>query len=579
MRQEAHRQYRHRLEWTVVGVLAAAALVLGYVGFADVYPNEGSTQLLYRSLQLFVLESGAVPEGSAVPLSLEIARVLAPALTVYAAIRTLFLLFREQLEFLGSRFLLRDHAVIAGLGAKGFTLAKALRESGVRVVVLERDEVNPAIPGCRRRGIRVLAGDAADPALLDKARVTSARWLVVVAGANRANVEIAFTARALADARGGAPTVWIHLDDLVLWRLLQAEVLATARSSRVRLELFNVHEAAARMLLEELPAPAGADGERTAHVLVLGAGELGESLILHAARLPRSDDRTRKLRVTLACRDAVRERDLLAARYPALGESIALEAWEIDHLGAPPAATAVFVCLGDEDAGLIAALALHNRPELLGAPIVLAVDDDSSGVAIALRSSGALRDVVPFGVLSRTLTPELLRRGTNELLAQAKHAHYLECERARAVAAGTNESHVPWHQLPESLRESNRLFADSVGQKLEAAGLALLPAPLPDRDAQAFAFSDDEVEELARAEHDRWERDLGAQGWRFGPVKDPERKLHPSLVPWSELGEDERDKDREPVRALPEMLARMGFAIVRSEDAHALESWAASKRP
>jgi len=578
MRQEAHRQFGHRLEWTVVGVLAAVALVLGYVGFADVYPDERFTQLLYRSLQLFVLEGGTVPEGSAVPISLEIARVLAPALTVYTAIRTLFLLFREQLEFLGLRFLLRDHAVIAGLGAKGFTLAKALRESGVRVVVLEQDEANPAIAGCRPRGIRVLAGDAADPALLDKARVTSARWLVVVAGGNRANVEIAFAARALADAHGGAPTVWIHLDDLMLWRLLQAEVLSTSRRSRVRLELFNVHEAAARMLLEELPAPGGGDGRRPPHVLVLGAGALGESLILQAARLRRSDDRPGTLRVTLACREAARERGLLAARYPALGESIELEAWEIDTAGAPPAATAVFVCLGNEEAGLIAALALHNRPELLGVPIVLAVDDDRSGVAIALRSSGALRDVVPFGVLSRTLTLELLLRGTNELLAQAKHEHYLACERARRVDAAEDPSLVPWHRLPESLRESNRHFADSVGQKLEAAGLALLPAPLPDGDAPAFAFSDDEVEELARAEHDRWERNLRGQGWRFGPVKDAELKLHPSLVPWSELSEDERDTDREPVRALPEMLARLGFAIVRSEDARALGSWAASRQ-
>ena len=159
-----------------------------------------------------------------------------------------------------------------------------------------------------------------------------------------------------------------------------------------------------------------------------------------------------KLRVTLACRDAARASDLSSTRYPALDESVELQAWEIDYAGAPPTATAVFVCLEDDDAGLMAALALHNRPELLDVPIVLAVDDDASGVAIALRSSGALRDVVPFGVLSRTLAPELLLRGPNELLAQAKHEHYLECERARGVDAATSQSFVPWHQLPESLR-------------------------------------------------------------------------------------------------------------------------------
>jgi hypothetical protein len=166
-------------------------------------------------------------------------------------------------------------------------------------------------------------------------------------------------------------------------------------------------------------------------------------------------------------------------------------------------------------------------------------------------------------VLDRTLNADLLARGTNELLARAKHEHYLLCERERGVSPDENPSVVPWHELDESLKESNRLFADSIGAKLEAAGCTVVPAPLADPRAPGFAFSDDEIEEFARAEHDRWQRDLLGQGWRFGEVKDAQRKLHPKLVPWNELTEDDRDKDREPVRALPEMLARAGFAIER----------------
>ncbi len=118
--------------------------------------------------------------------------------------------------------------------------------------------------------------------------------------------------------------------------------------------------------------------------------------------------------------------------------------------------------------------------------------------------------------------------------------------------------------LDESLRESNRLFADSIGAKLEAARCVVVPSPLADPNEPPFVFSDDEVEELARAEHDRWCSDLRRQGWRWGPAKDATRRLHPNLVPWSELSEDDRDKDREPIRALPRMLARVGFAIERA---------------
>ena len=113
------------------------------------------------------------------------------------------------------------------------------------------------------------------------------------------------------------------------------------------------------------------------------------------------------------------------------------------------------------------------------------------------------------------------------------------------------------------MRESNRLFADSCGEKLAEAGTTVVPAPLPDdEDSGGFAVPAALVEQLARAEHDRWRRDLEQEGWRYGDVKDAERRRHPKLVSWEELDETDRDKDREPVRALPRMLARVGFAVV-----------------
>jgi hypothetical protein len=57
-----------------------------------------------------------------------------------------------------------------------------------------------------------------------------------------------------------------------------------------------------------------------------------------------------------------------------------------------------------------------------------------------------------------------------------------------------------------------------------------------------------------------------ARGWKRGETNDPERRLHPSLVPWAELGEDERDEDREPVMTLPRMLALVGFELQRAPE-------------
>jgi voltage-gated potassium channel Kch len=570
---------RHALEWMLVAGLAALSLVLGTIGFVQVL--EGTphawTEPLYRSLQLFVLESGAVDQSA--PLSLDIARVLAPLVAAYAAVRAVLALFHERLQLIGLRYRLRRHVVISGLGTKGFTLAKALARAGERVVVIERDEGNPAIAGCRRRDIPVLRGDATDRVLLQRAQVPQARALIVVVGDDRANIDIAFAAADVASAAGQPSlTALVHLDDLGLWRLLQAEALAKRARLPFRLDFFSVREAAARALLDEhVPfAPAEPGVQRRAHLLVVGADGLGESVILRAAGMWQASDPDvgDELRITVAGQGARAQLDGLRSREPALDGIAAIDAVEapVSSLGAAVARrairdgafTAAYVCLESEAEGLAIALALQARRELAGVPIAVTVADERAGIALAMRGQD-LEDIHTFGVIPRTLTPALLERGTNELLARAKHEHYLQCERERGSPSEGNASMRPWPELEESLKESNRRFADNIGGKLEAAGCTLVPAPLADPDAPKFAFTDAEVEELARAEHDRWWHDLVRDGWTFGPEKDPERKRHPKLVPWSELTEEDRDKDREPVRALPHMLARVGFEIQRGE--------------
>ena len=116
--------------------------------------------------------------------------------------------------------------------------------------------------------------------------------------------------------------------------------------------------------------------------------------------------------------------------------------------------------------------------------------------------------------------------------------------------------------LPETLKESNRDQAAAIGTKLATIGCDL--EPWTDWDAAPIVFTADEVELLARQEHDRWWRERERAGWTLAPTKDTSRKESPYLVPWESLTQAVRDLDREPVRAIPSFLTKVGFTLVRA---------------
>jgi len=43
--------------------------------------------------------------------------------------------------------------------------------------------------------------------------------------------------------------------------------------------------------------------------------------------------------------------------------------------------------------------------------------------------------------------------------------------------------------------------------------------------------------------HDSWMDAYEKMGWRYGKVRDPEKKTHPDMVPFEDLPKDEQDKD------------------------------------
>jgi len=101
---------------------------------------------------------------------------------------------------------------------------------------------------------------------------------------------------------------------------------------------------------------------------------------------------------------------------------------------------------------------------------------------------------------------------TNHIIeACARAAH--EANRAYCLALG-DTSQPPWEQAPDWQRES------------ALAGVV-----------EALAGNTPEQS------HEGWTRRKLAEGWTYGPVKDPEVKRHPCLVPYADLPPEQRAKD------------------------------------
>lgn len=78
-------------------------------------------------------------------------------------------------------------------------------------------------------------------------------------------------------------------------------------------------------------------------------------------------------------------------------------------------------------------------------------------------------------------------------------------------------------------------------------------------------FEEQELEELAKALHNAWMQEKLAQGWKYGPVKDFEKKTHPDLIPYEDLPEDKKELDRMYIRDFLKILERAGFGVARCD--------------
>jgi len=566
-------------------LLGLFSVFLGTIGFQRYYTQTGQPynfgRNLYAALELLEFKGGNL--ATPIPWELAVATWLAPAVTMYGVLLGLAAVFRDQLQAMRLRFS-SNHVVICGLGQKGVLLARNFRAFSKTVAVIENNGSNPYILACREMGIIVILGDARDEYTLRKAGVARAQTLIAVSGDDGANADIALKARRMVSKHlVGKLNCAVHIRDPRLWVFLRQQEFSSVKDESFRLDFFNIYDHGARQLLRANPLSPqmNENQERAPHLLIVGLGNLGKQIIVHAARqwYPLYEHDRRKLHISVVDPEARKKIDVLCQDYSLVKKTCEWDAFQVD-INCPefqqakfldsikhhPDLTYIYVCIEDETVGLSSALRLLEQTQSSDIPILVRMTEDT-GLASLLKGSkgemGGLARLHVFGLMERTCKPSLLNDGSHAALARAIHEEYVCTEARKGNTPESNPSMVAWEQLSEEMKEMNRDQADDIGIKLNSIGCDILP--WSDYGADKFVFASGEVELMAKMEHERWCKLKMEQGWKYAAERDDKKKLHPCLVGWEDarLLEEEKEKDRNTVKQIPVYLALAGFQIYR----------------
>ena len=68
-------------------------------------------------------------------------------------------------------------------------------------------------------------------------------------------------------------------------------------------------------------------------------------------------------------------------------------------------------------------------------------------------------------------------------------------------------------------------------------------------------------EKLAKNTHEVWSAGRIADGWEYGETRDDEKKLHPCLVEYEKLSEEEKEYDRRTALETLKLIVKLGYKI------------------
>jgi serine phosphatase RsbU (regulator of sigma subunit) len=160
-----------------------------------------------------------------------------------------------------------------------------------------------------------------------------------------------------------------------------------------------------------------------------------------------------------------------------------------------------------------------------------------------------------------------------EKLARVIYSRYRKSLIEMIKAAGNKEETTQLNErlklnpanfddLSEEMKLSNIDNAYHIPTKLLSIGYKIQYKFEKDVEVPLLVLTEHEIETMARIEHDRWCWERRLAGWSFAKVRDNTRKLHNCLIPFDNLPEEEKGKDRDLVGLIPSLLKDINLGAV-----------------
>ena len=504
----------------------------------------------------------------------------------------IYFFIRKHLDYL-PLLLMRDHVIVCGLNYRSIHIVQDLVKQGIKPVIIEKDANNIYIESARDLGLIVLFGTPSAPTILNKAGIQKAKYILSFDDRDENNAEIALKVmQIVSEKKGSLITCIIQIVNPQLYLIIKKQSYSSQKNSRVRIEFYNQYAFGARTLLEKYPPfkDKGDASEASLPIIIIGAGQLGESIIKRIARTwywQHKSDYAR-LRLFLVDLNADQVIEDLEIQHPMISTCCDVTGIVTDlKSGSFKRGTFLekpdfmrgfiaFICLDDDSLGLYAALILHQYSSEINTKIIVRMDHNTSVAKLISDDEsaiGTIRNIYPVNLYELTANTKLILAGEKEILARAIHEKYCKNELDKGQTEATNKLLVSWDKLGQltqekdgingkSYLESNRGQADFIRTKTSLVGCDI--GPIVDWDSPlTFSFTNEETEYLARLEHERWMNEKTEQGWRHGSERDDRQKIHPSLVAYETLSDTEKDKDRNTIHQIPQLLSLIDYQLYR----------------